>query len=639
MFGHHLRIEVAFASVGRWVSSPGVLPDVLVSVVVIILVTLGAVGIQFVKVVSDPELLFVPASVRGLADRAEVERLFPLDYDRYFYGHQTRADLPEVQVILRRKASTVLSKEFFEEAERVSILVESPGFADAAFSFGDCCARSNGNDCAETFRPLTSLKESFRRGINLTWPVMENPLTGETYHFPKFLGGVKLVEGSENIIESAEALRMTFPLDPKCVSNVEVMHAWTLEVVEKLRDYNSFLVEVHAVAARSITVELGTNVWSSLDLVPLSGLIVVAFTASVMSRSLTAVLALSGLLIAVVAVAGSWGALAVAGAPFQAINMAAVFLLLGISLDDTFVMVSAWERFRNSDSDEDRMVAIFEDAAVSITVTSVTNVVTFGVGFALAGFHSVEIFCLYTGVAVAAVYLVTLLVFGRVLAWGASLDRYLKERHPGLAAMRMPLARVGKWFNGHMGHRLVSFLNHKAGATMVMVLFVTYLGACMYLASNVKEGFERQRMARDHSPVLKFYELEDKYFRSNPYRLQIVLPHPLAYWDPGVQANISALLSELQETLFVSSDPVFEENWLKNYFEFLDDGYSGNTSPALVTQRDFIDDLNIFMEDVGEGTPVGQNVVFASAPTLEDPTPVTMTRHSDSCLTKKVSQS
>ena len=42
------------------------------------------------------------------------------------------------------------------------------------------------------------------------------------------------------------------------------------------------------------------------------------------------------------------------------------------------------------------MSASFEDAAVSITITSVTNMISFWIGV-ITPFPSVQIFCIYTG--------------------------------------------------------------------------------------------------------------------------------------------------------------------------------------------------------------------------------------------------
>ena len=81
-------------------------------------------------------------------------------------------------------------------------------------------------------------------------------------------------------------------------------------------------------------------------------------------------------------------------------------MLLGVGLDDTFVMISAWKR--SSGSSEQT----YSKAAVAITVTTLTNLISFAVGVAFPEFRSISIFCLYTGVALAFIYAYNLLLFG-----------------------------------------------------------------------------------------------------------------------------------------------------------------------------------------------------------------------------------
>jgi predicted RND superfamily exporter protein len=47
--------------------------------------------------------------------------------------------------------------------------------------------------------------------------------------------------------------------------------------------------------------------------------------------------------------------LAYCGYSWQAINLASVFLLLGVGLDDTFVVLSAWRHTDSKASVEERM--------------------------------------------------------------------------------------------------------------------------------------------------------------------------------------------------------------------------------------------------------------------------------------------
>ena len=67
----------------------------------------------------------------------------------------------------------------------------------------------------------------------------------------------------------------------------------------------------------------------------------------------------------------------------------------GIGVDDTFIMVAAWRRTDHRLTVEDRMGQTFSDAAVAVTITTLTDVLSISVG-ALAPFRSVQIFCAYT---------------------------------------------------------------------------------------------------------------------------------------------------------------------------------------------------------------------------------------------------
>lgn len=79
------------------------------------------------------------------------------------------------------------------------------------------------------------------------------------------------------------------------------------------------------------------------------------------------------------------------GYNWQAINLASVFLLLGVGLDDTFVVLSAWRHTDSKESVEERMKECYKEAAVSITITSLTNILSFFVGAIFPGFNCVQV--------------------------------------------------------------------------------------------------------------------------------------------------------------------------------------------------------------------------------------------------------
>ncbi|XP_072366328.1 patched domain-containing protein 3-like [Scyliorhinus torazame] len=99
-----------------------------------------------------------------------------------------------------------------------------------------------------------------------------------------------------------------------------------------------------------------------------------------------------------------------------AINTAnAPFLILGIGVDDMFIMLSSWQKTKVKDKVGDRLAETYAEAAVSITITTLTDVLAFYIGI-LTPFRSVQSFCVYTGTTILFCFLYNITFFGAVLA-------------------------------------------------------------------------------------------------------------------------------------------------------------------------------------------------------------------------------
>ena len=72
---------------------------------------------------------------------------------------------------------------------------------------------------------------------------------------------------------------------------------------------------------------------------------------------------------------------------------------------------------------EEKMEETYKDAAVSITITSLTNILSFAIGMLLPSFETVEIFCAYTTSGLVFVYILTLTIFGPCIILFNKLDK------------------------------------------------------------------------------------------------------------------------------------------------------------------------------------------------------------------------
>lgn len=100
------------------------------------------------------------------------------------------------------------------------------------------------------------------------------------------------------------------------------------------------------------------------------------------------------------------------------------FYFLGIGIDDTFVMLAAWRRTSVKLSVPERMGIMMSDAAVSITITSLTDIISFWIGI-MSPFPSVQIFCKYSGMAVCFIFVWHITFFAACMA----ISGYCEEKN------------------------------------------------------------------------------------------------------------------------------------------------------------------------------------------------------------------
>jgi len=103
------------------------------------------------------------------------------------------------------------------------------------------------------------------------------------------------------------------------------------------------------------------------------------------------------------------------GFPYTPMHAALPFLCLGIGIDDMFVIVQCLSNLRSHpDYDnwrlDKKLGEALKHAGVSITVTSATDVVAFGVG-AVTQMPGLQSFCVCTAIALASIYILQLTWF------------------------------------------------------------------------------------------------------------------------------------------------------------------------------------------------------------------------------------
>lgn len=592
-------------------------------------------GVQQLKYEANPEYLFVPDNARSLGDREVLHTWFPTNFSRFSRGTETRLHMVCDIIVEPKYGEEILDSKIWKEVhnmvqaiQRIQVMHE-----EIPYRWNNLCVRFQDKCVDNSFLNLYGVINN----ITLTYPLMKDERNNKIYPLVAHIGGTK-VEGDKLL--SGRVLKVTFILDDSTKRRRILGEIWTQVVRMYVTSINFQHIQVNAVTDKTIEKELSANIDSSLQKVPITIVLVLMFTiynclSTDWVRS-KPILGVVSLLVSCISSASASGLAMYCGVPWQSINIMTIFLLIGIGLDDTFVILSAWWRTENQGCRDvvARMSMTYADAAVTITITTMTNIITFIIGAAMPGFPSVHIFCIYTGIGLTFLYLWTLFIFGGFLTLAGHLEH--SNRHcllfvqvksktdaeddelgwlytvflQGGTSRRNPFnlrdCKDGKLMV-FFRDSVAPMLKNKWNKTLIILVFLAYLGVSVYGILNMKEGLERSKLVGDYSYSLPFFQLEDLYFRNNPYRLQIMINEPLDYSNETVQNQVKQILHQLEDSKFVSNNTAFRQSWLHLFLDTVDRNFLffDVSTPAL-----FVENLGKFLRGLKD-TPIFDDVVFS----------------------------
>ncbi|OEH79263.1 patched family domain-containing protein [Cyclospora cayetanensis] len=99
------------------------------------------------------------------------------------------------------------------------------------------------------------------------------------------------------------------------------------------------------------------------------------------------------------------------------------FLVLGIGVDDVFVLLNAYCMGYTTHDPEQRCIATLKTSGLGITITTLTNLISFGVG-SFSTYLSIRNFCVYSAMALFLGYIFVLTFFFPVLCLDAKREFY-----------------------------------------------------------------------------------------------------------------------------------------------------------------------------------------------------------------------
>ncbi|XP_052816274.1 patched domain-containing protein 3-like isoform X3 [Mya arenaria] len=579
-----------------------------VKIIVMILILNGALGAGMIKLKEDIDVsrVYTPMNSQATKDEEFIIALFPDQSGTEFYSYQTVNQPRYATVYVRAVDGNVVSQSNFYKLKTIVDIVNG---TVGEVPFDQTCARRSGACVIDGAVLLTSHFSAFAAANNVSYPYF-NDENGIPTDIAPLLGEANV---RDKILQEAKYLKLQFYLRSESSYDIEKIQAWQDKFIENMENFRSSDLEIAYAHTDSLGNELNANIGGDIALfsatftLMITYACVATFAASNDCVANRMMLGFAGVIAAGLGIVASFGLVSASGMSFVSIVGNSPFLILGIGVDDMFILLSGLVTAGFSDSSEQRFGTMMRHSGVAITITSLTNIIAFGCG-ASSSFKSVRNFCVYTGVAVIFCYINQASFFS---AWIALNEKRIEQRkHVVLCcnsamsktqykqkrASKMTifccagqkpseekdidsfLERFPKWV-------LPKIVKPLAMKIIILFAFAAYLGVAIWGVINLKQGLVISDLVSKESYFYKFNKWEEDYF-SEHIPIMFVVDNKVTYSSAEVQNEIQNLLNAASSSEFMTNTTI---SWL--------DAYTSSIFYNDTNEASFIVGINSFLAD------------------------------------------
>ncbi|CAD5111994.1 DgyrCDS1247 [Dimorphilus gyrociliatus] len=539
-------------------------------------------GVVMLKQENRTDKLWVPQGSIAQLDKEWVDEKFPskIRFSNGIFENDDDVLTPE------------LIKDMLKFDKKVKAIRK-----DNQYNWQSICAR-NGDKCwsnsiLELWKFDESIinnlsKEQILNDINTITisPVYNSPFTAS-----KLLGDINREGGR---IVSAKATRVTYFI--KFNSTVkngqdvdEIGDSWEksyLDIAEKGSQLPK--TNLYYFSTRSFGDVGGGAISGDVSLLAAGYMIVIVFVCIVLGKfnrvEQRAWVTLSGIGCIGLAIGISFGFCSYIRLFYGPLHSVLPFLLLGIGVDDMFVIIQAWESLEEEEkhkSVQEKIGCMLKHAGVSITVTSITDIVAFGVG-ASTIIPALRSFCIWVCVGVIFTFLFQITLFVACISFDQR--RSKSERDACCCCIRYndfkPNACSQKSYMNLFFSKIYSkFILSLPVKIIIIVITAALFGLSIWRVTELEQDFDPFLFLPTGTYARTFVQKSDKYFPEAGINSAVYFDsEKLNYFEKFTR--LEKIHDEIEGDPYTSKGTT--DSWTKSYKEFL----KNTNNPDIIAKLD-----------------------------------------------------
>ena len=198
----------------------------------------------------------------------------------------------------------------------------------------------------------------------------------------------------------------------------EAYNGWEQHLSSKLDEMNFETATVHLFTIQGFIIAVSEDINGDLALIFVAIILVAVYTYIMLGNfspiHCRCLVTSAGLLCVLLAYTGGFGLMYFFGGRTTGVHQLMPFLLIGIGVDDMFVMCNAVDQTKLKSSAFKRINEAMGHAGPAITITSLTNALAFAFG-ATTSLAALKSFCLFASLCILMLYFACLSVFLSIL--------------------------------------------------------------------------------------------------------------------------------------------------------------------------------------------------------------------------------